>query len=128
MGMKSEHTTYRTQLGVEELRSALREALSGREEVSPLETSPLDNHIDFGVLVSKRGFFANAAFQFVVGDRGSHREVEFIALGDGAFASAARAATTNGFNKGNVKLGKSRELVEATVAEIRRRDASFVPA
>lgn len=122
--MKQEQTVYRSTLEIDAIRAVLRENLSGKISVSPLQYDALDDPDDFAILIEKRTMASNAAVQLHANDRGEHRTVAFVALGDGGFSTMVQVASTSGFNKGNVKLGKSRQLVDEMVQALSRRDTS----
>lgn len=120
--MKQEGSEYRSRLDIGTIRQVIRGALSGKVTLSPIEYDALSDPDDFAILVEKRGLASNAAFQLFVNDAGWERHIAFVALGDGGFSTVVQAATTNGLNKGNIRLGKSRQLVSEVVAALRSQD------
>jgi hypothetical protein len=120
--MKQEGSEFRSRLDIGTIRQVIRGALSGKVTLSPIEYDALSDPDDFAILVEKRGLASNAAFQLFVNDAGEERHITFVALGDGGFSTVVQAATTTGLNKGNVRIGKSRQLVSEMVTALQSQD------
>jgi hypothetical protein len=120
--MKQEGSEFRSRLDIGTIRQVIRGALSGKVTLSPIEYDALSDPDDFAILVEKRGLASNAAFQLFVNDAGAERHITFVALGDGGFSTVVQAATTTGLNKGNVRIGKSRQLVSEMVTALQSQD------
>ncbi|RYJ04550.1 MAG: hypothetical protein EON52_16200 [Actinomycetales bacterium] len=125
MGIKQDQSVYNSSLDIGAIRQVLRGALGGKVEISPIQFDALDEPPEFAILVEKRTFASNSAFQVYIETVNDRRHITLIALGDGGLSTIAQVASTNGFNKGNVRLGKSRQLVAEVVQALRTHDSSL---
>lgn len=83
-----------------------------KAKIAPVTSGILDEPAHLSFLAERLGMLSQWALQFYVFDRGSHREVIIVALGDGGFSRAFNGV------KNTVSLSKSTEVAEQLRAEL----------
>lgn len=109
--LKTKEISLRTHLSIPDIKFRISPILE-KAKIAPVTSSLIDEPAALSFLAERLGMVTQWAVQFYVFDRGDHREICIVALGDGGFSRAF-----NGI-KNTVSLSKSTQVAEQLAAEL----------
>lgn len=122
--MKSRGTIYNSRLDLGEVRRLISRVAT-KASVNDMTFTSLDEKPDIGVLIEQKvSFFGGiGAVQVIVTNRGSHREIELVALGTGISEGVAAGFAQD--VSGLRQIGASQKLVARLIDALLAADTSL---